>query len=79
MWTDAERSRWERHLRAMVKDAGSNDPEAFAQLVELADWLNREGLPDAYAQLQAQGYSARDIARPLPCTHQAAHARYARR
>lgn len=79
MWTPEEKSRWTRNLEAMVRSAGNDDPEAFAELVELADWLNRDGLPAAYAKLREQGYSTREIARPLPVTAQAAWAKYANR
>lgn len=77
MWTDAESSRWERNLKAMVRSAGADDPEAFAELMRLSDWLAKHGLAEAYAGLRDHGYSVRDIARPLPVSHQALHARYA--
>jgi hypothetical protein len=77
MWTEQDRTRWHRNAQAMVRSAGNDDPEAFADLVELADWLNREGLPQAYAALRANGYSTREIGRPLPVTAQAAWARFA--
>jgi hypothetical protein len=79
MWTKQESSRWERNLRAMVGSAGANDPEAFAELVALAEWLEHVGLHRAYEQLRENGYSTREIARPLNCSHQAAFARFASR
>lgn len=79
MWTPEEITRWERNLTAMCRSAGTNDPEAFAELVRLVDWLESRLLPEAYAQLRAQGFSVREIARPLPCTAQAAWAKYANR
>lgn len=79
MWTPGEFSRWERNVEAMVRSAGSNDPEAFALLVNISHWLDRYGLPKAYRLLQAQGYTVREIARPLEVTPQAAWAKYARR
>lgn len=63
----------------MVKSAGDDDPEAFAHLVSLSEWLEHVGLPDAYAKLRERGYSTREIARPLPVTAQAAWARFANR
>lgn len=79
MWTEQETKRWERNLMAMANSAGTGDPEAFAELVRLAKWLNEDLLPFAYDGLRDQGYSTREIARPLNCTHQAAHARFRRK
>lgn len=79
MWTADEYSRWDRNLRAMVRSAGTNDPEAFADLLRLADWLNEYGLPEAYQRLQREGYSAAEIARPTGKTRQALHQRFGRK
>lgn len=78
MWTPEEQTRWVRNMTAMVRSVAANDPEAFASLVELASWLQVEGLSHAYAGLVAQGYSAAEIARPLGVSRQAVHARYAK-
>ena len=77
-WDTAEVTRWERHLKAMVRDASTNDPEAFAELVRMADWLSREGLPQAAAGLQENGYSWAEIARPLGVSKPAAWQRFRR-
>lgn len=71
-------SRYQRELRAMVRNVGANDPEAFAELVKLAEWLNREGLPQAAASIREQGHSWADIARPLNVTRAAAQQRFGR-
>lgn len=69
-------SRYQRELTAMCRTVGENDPEAFAELVRLAEWLNREGLQIAVDGLRAEGYSWAEIARPLRVTRSAVAQRY---
>lgn len=76
VWDTAERTRWQRNAQAMVNSAAGGDPEAFAALVELADWLSTEGLREAAAGLQDNGYSWADIARPLGVSRQGAYLRF---
>lgn len=72
-------TRAQRELRSLVRDAGSNDPEAFAALVKLSEWLRVEGLKEAASAQLASGYSWTDLAKPLGVTRQATRQRYARR
>lgn len=69
-------TRAQRELRALVREVGSNDPEALAELVGLAEWLRHEGLPAAAGEQVARGYSWADVARPLGISRQAAWARF---
>lgn len=71
-------SRYQRELKAMVRNVGANDPEAFAELVALAEWLTKEGLPAAAQSIREQGHSWADIARPLGVTRAAAFQRFGR-
>lgn len=69
-------TRAQRELRSLVRDAGDNDPEAFAALVGLAEWLRVEGLKEAASAQLAHGYSWADVAKPLGITRQSAWARF---
>lgn len=64
----------------MVSNVSANDPEAFAVLVRLADWLNKEGLSTAADGLRMiGGYSWSEIARPLGVSKSAAFQRFGAR
>lgn len=76
MWTTEEQTRWQRNLKAMVRSAGNNDPDAFAALVEMASWLNTDGLRDAFHLLHAQGFTGGEVARCLGISRQAVHDRF---
>lgn len=65
--------RFERDLRAMSKKA--DDPDGFAQVVELAEQLHAELRRQARV-LQREGYSASDLAAALGVSRQAAHKRW---
>jgi hypothetical protein len=62
-----ERERWTRELAAMIRKAGSDDPETFAAVVEMLDVAINQ-LPAAAERLRAPqqnglaGYSWQNIA-----------------
>lgn len=62
----------------MVRNVGRNDPEAFADLVQLADWLTKVGVPLAAYMQRENGYSWADLARPMPVTRSAVVQRFGR-
>lgn len=78
MLEDARKTRAQRELRSLAKEVGSNDPEAFAAMVELARELD-ELLKDAADAQRANGYSWADLARPLGVTRSAVQQRYGRK
>lgn len=65
-------------LHSLVRKAGQDDPAAFAQLVGLLDGAAAE-LPDACAQLRANGYSWADIGDALGRDRSAPRKRFGRR
>lgn len=68
--------RWEREIDALCREVGRNDPEAFAQGVQLLERL-RDGLNSAAANLRTNHhYSWADLARPLGVTRSAAQQRF---
>lgn len=77
--------RYEREIRAMLRAAGQDDPEGFAEIVRLLDWAVSEGLREAAAELRkpqangVRGYSWAEIAAPLGVTRSAAAQRFAAR
>lgn len=82
-----EIKRWERMTAAMLRHAGKDDPEAFAQIVGVLDGA-RAKLPDVCAHLRGledvdsgesrPTYSWAQIAAPLGVTRQAAAMRFGR-
>lgn len=74
--------RYEREIKAMLRAAGDDDPEGFAQVVKLLDWAVTEGLREAAARLREPsangqpGYSWAEIAAPLGVTRSAAAQRF---
>jgi hypothetical protein len=78
----AQSKRYEREIRAMLRAAGDDDPEGFAQVVKLLDWAVSEGLREAAARLRGAdstgvpGYSWAEIAAPLGVTRSAAQQRF---
>jgi hypothetical protein len=77
--------RYEREIRAMLRAAGDDDPEGFAQVVKLLDWAVSEGLREAASRLRESdtagvpGYSWAEIASPLGVTRSAAQQRFGHR
>lgn len=69
-------SRAQRELRALIREAGENDPEALAQVIALSDWLRTEGLAQAAQAQHGRGYSWSDIGRGVGITRQTAHERF---
>lgn len=74
--------RFRRELNAMLVRAGSDDPEAFAQVVQLLDQA-RDGLAVSAAMLRephgdVPGYSWADLAAPLGIRRQTAAVRFSR-
>jgi hypothetical protein len=76
MWDQAQRTRWERNAQAMIVGAGRDDPDAFAEMVRLAEWIIGDGLRTAALLLKEQGYSWASIAEPLGVTREAAFQRF---
>lgn len=81
MFEPREVDRWRRQLAAMLDHAAGDDPEGFAQVVELLDQAHGEGLRNAAARLRqptavAPGYSWADLARPLGVTRDGAAKRF---
>ena len=80
-----ELTRWERLTAAMLVQAATDDPAAFAQVVGLLDRA-RELLPDVAYQLRVRasasggdkldGYSWADLAESLGVTRSAAAQRF---
>jgi hypothetical protein len=80
-----EMGRWQRLTAAMLAQAASDDPEAFAQVVVLLDRA-RELLPDVADHLRAtatdtthgnaRGYSWADLAAALGVTRSAVAQRF---
>lgn len=73
--------RYEREIRAMLRAAGQDDPEGFAEVVRLLDWAVTEGLREAATELRKEqngvrGYSWTEIAAPLGVTRSAAAQRF---
>lgn len=76
MLEPARRTRTLRELRSIAKEVGSNDPEAFAELVELAREFD-ELVKDAANELRtSSGYSWADLARPIGVTRSAVQQKY---
>lgn len=82
-----EMKRWKRQLKAMLDTAGRDDPEGFAQVVEMLDDAHSNGLARAAQQLRTPktegdmivpGHSWADLARPLDITRQGAQQRFGR-
>lgn len=77
--------RFRRELNALLVKAGDDDPEAFAQAVELVE-AARAGLSEAAARLRTPrgeagagfvpGYSWADLAAPLGIARQSAAERF---
>lgn len=73
-----ERKRWERNLRAMLRHASDQDPEGFAEIVQLLDGAVAQ-LPEAAQRMrELHGYSWTEIAAPLGVTRQSARERFGR-
>lgn len=73
----AEVARWQRNLDAMLRVAGSDDPESFAAVVKLLDDA-RARLPAAAVNLRTvEGFSHRDLARALGVSRSAVAQRFA--
>lgn len=87
MLEPAEIDRWRRLTDAMLDHAAKDDPEAFAQVVELLDRANGM-LPGVAGLLRdawdgerchaLEGYSWAELARPLGITRQACAQRFGR-
>lgn len=78
----ARKARYERELRAMIAEAGRDDPATFAVVVQLLDDA-RSQLPNAARQLRtpvgdAPGYSWNEIADALGISRQGARQRFGR-
>lgn len=76
MLETSRQSRTLRELRALCAEVGTNDPEAFASLVEIRaifDVMIREA---AGTLRRDRGHSWADLARPLGISRQAAQQRY---
>lgn len=72
-------SRAERELRSLVRDVAQDDPEALAELVRIAQWLQTEGVAQAAQEQNNRGYSWAHIGRGLGITRQTAHERFGRK
>lgn len=75
MLEPARKSRAMRELSSLCSEVGNGDPEAFAELVDLAD-IFQGMIRDAAADQRRNGYSWADIARPLKVTRSAVQQRY---
>jgi hypothetical protein len=83
-----EVERWERLTAAMIRKAGQDDPEAFAQVVAIIDGLKPQ-LVQAASTLTYPGrrgaehgepsYSWRDLGNALGVTRSAAQQRFGRK
>lgn len=78
MLEPARLTRARRELQALLREVGDNDAEAFASLVELADWFQTEGVPATAEHLRTRGYSWNELARPLGVSRQAVRQRFKR-
>lgn len=76
MFEPSDVARFRRELSAMIQRASNQDPEGFAQVVELLD-LARAQLPEAAQEVRRAGYSWSELARPLGVTKSAAAQRFA--
>lgn len=76
MLDERETARYERELRAMLRRAGDEDPEGFAQIALLIS-AACEALPLAAEMTrQTHGYSWATLARPFGVTRQAMQQRF---
>lgn len=85
MLEQAEIDRWRRLTDAMLRHAAQDDPEAFAQVVDILDRAQAK-LPAVAAELRgwgrdelcirADGYSWADLAGALGVTRSAAQQRF---
>ncbi len=76
MLEPARRTRALRELRSLCAEVGSNDPEAFAELVGIAAAFAEMVRVAAYQLRMQSGYSWADLARPLGVTRSAVCQRY---
>lgn len=81
-----EMQRYEREIAAMLRRAGSDDAEAFAQVVGLLDKAVKFGTREAAARLRAPADNGQappipwhDLARALGVTKSAAFQRFGKR
>lgn len=75
----ARKSRTVRELRSLANEVGHNDPEAFADLIDVYSQLG-EMIADAADALRTDaGYSWADLAAPLGVTRSAVQQRWGRR
>lgn len=76
MLEPSEIKRWERQLRAMLRNGADQDPEGLAAVVDLITQAYK-ALPVMVELHRAEhGYSWADVAGPLGVTRQAAHERF---
>lgn len=71
-------TRTERELRSLADTVAGDDPEALAELVRIAHWLNTHLVPQTARRQHEGGYSWAEIAAPLGITRQSAQERFSR-
>lgn len=76
MLEPTRKSRAVRELRSLCVEVGSNDPDAFAELVEIRATFDAMIAVAADQLRTAGGYSWADLARPLGVTRAAVQKRY---
>lgn len=67
--------RYERELAAMLRRAGDEDPEGFAQIAE-ALYNAIDGLEEAVNDMRRRGYTWRQIGAAMGVNHQTLHKRW---
>lgn len=67
--------RYERELRAMLRRAGDEDPEGFAEIAQLL-YTAVDGLESAVLDMRRRGYSWRQIADALGVPVSTVHRRW---
>lgn len=77
MFEPSEIARYERELIAMLRKAGRDDPEAFAQVVAVLETALSVTARESVRDLRAQGFSWRDLSQALGVTRQAPRLRWA--